>query len=206
MGGAEVARGKPLMYQALCRWIPPVSSQPPAQDRSRLIAPSTVAQTGTKGRVCHARRESVGHLDVARRLGKKSSADAGHPLPINNIQHFFRKSKTRTFAIGGKFDLSPMPALGKKLSKNSQKTPKNRHAALGRRGANAHPHGAGSLKDLVARIDARARDVATAADPTLAPPVHRSREDCHVVFGRGTWSRYLLQPHRGQGCGIHLIK
>jgi hypothetical protein len=36
---------KPRICQALCRWIPPFSSQPPAQDRGCRIAPQTVPLT-----------------------------------------------------------------------------------------------------------------------------------------------------------------
>jgi hypothetical protein len=43
---------KPLLCRALCRWIPPVFSQPPAQDSGCRIEPLTVAHTR---RMCDSR-------------------------------------------------------------------------------------------------------------------------------------------------------
>jgi hypothetical protein len=118
-GQAEVGGRKPLVCQALCRWVPPVSSQlrPRIEGVGSPIGP------------CQSRVECA----VARRGGPSvikhnpaGGTHGAHPertqsLPITVL--CFSKDVMQTLQFGGKNCSKSLTALGKKLSMNSQIAP-----------------------------------------------------------------------------------
>jgi hypothetical protein len=107
---------KPLWCQALCRLIPPVSSQPPARDRGcRIGMLLTVALTG---RLCHRR------APVSRSSDRPGQRDTGcaprtHSIPIYTVLRF-QNFVNAHFTIWRKNRSKSLTSLGKKNPRNFQ--------------------------------------------------------------------------------------
>jgi hypothetical protein len=110
---------KRLICQALCRWIPPISSQPPARDRGCRIAPRTVVLTC---RMCD-RRPRDPLVMTHNQGGGKRGAHPERTQSLSITVLCFSKKRNANFTIRRENWSKSLTALGKKLSKNFQIVP-----------------------------------------------------------------------------------
>src|SRR5271163_983974 len=91
---------KPLICQALCRRIPPVPSQPPAEDRGCRIAHRTV---GFTERIGHQRAAAGPSVTTHSEVGGTPGAHPERNLPLSIYTVLcFRKNVLQSLQFGGK--------------------------------------------------------------------------------------------------------
>jgi hypothetical protein len=110
---------QPRICQALCRWIPPVSSQRPAQDRGCRIVPQTVPVMGQLGH----RRATGPSVVTYNQAGGTRSAHPQRTQFLSITMLCSANFVNANFTILRENWSKSLTALGKKIPRNLQIAP-----------------------------------------------------------------------------------